>query len=87
MTNRERTEDLLTEYDEFDMQPMILVPDPLDKAIAWKQELTYAIEHLEAEIARAIFEEIESRLLNHIADYYGCYHKTFDELKKKYTGE
>ena len=34
--------------------------------------------------AKEIFEEFESRLLNYIADYNGCYHETFDELKKKY---
>ena len=37
------------------------------------------------EIAKDIFDDIESKLLNHVGDYYGCYHKTFDELKRKYT--
>lgn len=45
------------------------------------------LENAKAEVAREIFKEIENRLLNHIADYYGCYHKTFDELKKKYIPE
>ena len=59
MTNKELLEDLLIEFDELDMQPMIIVPGPRDRAKAWKHELTYAIKHLEAEVARAIFEEIE----------------------------
>mgnify|MGYP003202827987 CR=1 FL=1 len=37
------------------------------------------------EIAKEIFDDIESKLLNHVGDYHGCYHKTFDELKRKYT--
>ena len=48
-------------------------------------KLTVDLENAKSEVAREIFEEIENRLLNHIADYHGCYHRTFDELKKKYT--
>lgn len=62
MTNKERIEDLLTEFDEFGMKPTILVPDPEEMAKEWKHELIYAINHLKSEIAREIFEEIESVL-------------------------
>jgi hypothetical protein len=64
MTNKELIENLLIEYDELDMQPMLIVPDPLDRAKAWKHELMYAIAHLEAEVAREIFEEIEKEISN-----------------------
>lgn len=50
MTNKERIEDLLTEFDEFGMKPTILVPDPEEMAKEWKHELEYAIRHLKAEI-------------------------------------
>ena len=87
MTNKERIEDLLIEYDELDMQPMIIVPDPLDRAKAWKHELTYAIKHLEAEVAREIFEEIEkitSLIIAGQKHYIVC-ERELTELKKKYT--
>ena len=32
MTNKELLEDLLIEFDELDMQPMLLVPNPLERA-------------------------------------------------------
>ena len=43
------------------------------------------IKQIEVEVAKGIFDEIENKLLNHVDDYHGCYHKTFDELKRKYT--
>lgn len=55
----EHLEDLLTEFDEFGMQPTILVPDPEGMAIEWKRKLEYAIGLIKAEVAREIFEEIE----------------------------
>ena len=58
MTNKERIEDLLIEFDELDMQPMLIVPDPVKRAEDWKHELTYAIRHLKVEIAREIIAEI-----------------------------
>ena len=39
----------------------------------------------QSEIVKEIFDDIENKLLNHVGDYHGCYHKTFDELKMKYT--
>lgn len=89
MTNKELLEDLLIEFDELDMQPMTIVPDPLDRAKAWKHELTYAIKHLKAEVAREIFAEIE----NYMLDFEDITHTvnrtigaaTFALLKKKYT--
>ena len=88
MTNKELIEDLLIEFDELDMQPMILVPDPLDRAKAWKHELIYAIKHLEAEVAREIFSEIEKVVNRYCKDYkYSIADVLLDiaELKKKYT--
>lgn len=38
----------------------------------------------QVDVAKKIFDDIERELLSYISDYYGCYHKTFDELKKKY---
>ena len=77
MTNKERIEDLLIEFDELDMQPMLIVPDPLDRAKVWKHELIYAIKHLEAEVAREIFEEIDKIRMIERAAYKrgveGCY--------------
>lgn len=97
MTIKKLLEDLLTEYDELDMQPMILIPDPLDRAKRWKRELEYVIRHLEAEVAREIFEEIERIFDQHTEGGYYLngvwFHKRLDldtreaiaELKKKYT--
>jgi hypothetical protein len=90
MTNKELIENLLIEYDELDMQPMLIVPDPLDRAKAWKHELMYAIAHLEAEVAREIFEEIEKYWIK--SDTLPDCARLVDldkiaELKKKYTGE
>lgn len=62
MTNKERIEDLLTEFDEFGMQPTILVPDPEEMAKEWKHELEYAIRHLKSEIAREIIIELTDKL-------------------------
>ena len=91
MTNKERLEDLLIEFDEFDMQPMILVPDPLDRAIAWKNELIYAINHLEAEVAKEIFNLIEDECLAYpIQEGHPTIlvdARNYNELKNKYTEE
>ena len=57
------------------------------KRIEELDKLCGELQKAKSDVAREIFEDIENRLLNHIADYYGCYHETFDELKKKYTGE
>lgn len=62
MTIKELLEDLLIEFDELDMQPMLIVPNPTERAKEWKHELTYAIRHLKAEVAREIFEEIEKKV-------------------------
>ena len=97
MTNEQRIEDLLIEFDEFDMQPMILVPNPVERAIEWKHKLVYAIEHLKAEVAIEIFAEIEKILAkNHkkysVGGYRYDYYEAvitehFAELKKKYIGD
>lgn len=85
MTNKELLEDLLIEFDELDMQPMLLVPDPVERAKNWKRELTYAIRHLKAEVAREIFEEIE--IIGKVDNGVFLYHRELAELKKKYTVE
>jgi hypothetical protein len=90
MTNKELIEDLLTEYDELDMQPMILIPDPLDRAKRWKRELEYAINHLEAEVARKVIEEIFLRIREEFSISElgkSALNQLEAELKKKYTGE
>ena len=91
MTNNERIEDLLTEFDELDMQPLMIVPNPLDRAKAWKHELEYALKHLKAEVAREIFVEIEKILPSNLTvngTFYRIYLKdAIAELKKKYIGE
>ena len=90
MTNKERIEDLLIEFDELDMQPMLIVPNPTDRAKAWKDELIYAIEHLEADLAREIFTEIEKAICgitakNVIECTFEIDRTEYIELKKKYT--
>lgn len=75
MTNKELLEDLLIEFDELDMQPMLVVPDPLDRAKAWKHELTYAIKHLKAEVAREIFAEIKKAIKEEARDYCNGFEK------------
>ena len=85
MTIKELLEDLLTEFDEYDMQPMILIPNPVDRAKAWKHELTYAIKHLEAEIAREIFEEIDKILIPSKQPICKVDYFKFLDLKLKYT--
>ncbi len=89
MTIKELLEDLLIEFDELDMQPMLTVPNPLDRAKAWKHELTYAIKHLEAEVAREIFEEIDAIIFGTIIpnDCAIISIAKLAELKKKYTEE
>ena len=42
----ERINDLLTEFDEFGFVPGIPVPDPEALAIAWRENITKAIEEL-----------------------------------------
>ena len=55
----------------------------------YAKELYNAGYRKASEVAREIFEEIESELLNDITDYHGCYsvwyQNKFAELKKKYT--
>ena len=56
----------------------------------WLAEALYNAGYRKAsDVAREIFEEIESELLNDITDYHGCYsvwyQNKFAELKKKYT--
>ena len=88
MTNKERLEDLLIEFDELDMQPMIMVPDPLDRAKRWEHELTYAINHLKAEVAMEIFEEIEKAIYHtafNVPESVIRFRNKIAELKKKYT--
>lgn len=79
MTNKELLEDLLIEFDELDMQPMIIVPDPLDRAERWKHELTYAINHLKAEVAREIIDDLASEGLLNVEPW------GIANIKKKYT--
>lgn len=62
MTNKQRLEDLLIEFDELDMKPMLIVPDPTDRAKAWKHELIYTIKHLGAEVACEIIGIIDKRM-------------------------
>ena len=59
MTTKDLLEDLLIEYDELGMEPTTVVPNPSERAMVWKRELTCALRHLRAEVAREIFEEIE----------------------------
>lgn len=81
----EPLEDLLVEFDEFGMQPTILVPDPEGMAIKWKRKLEYAIGHLKADTAREIFEEIEYLIWQN--DTHPASELTEDiaELKNKYA--
>ena len=62
MTNKELLEDLLIEFDELDMQPMLTVPNPVERAKEWKHELTYAIKHLKADVAIEVLSDIKKRL-------------------------
>jgi hypothetical protein len=97
MTNKELLEDLLIEFDELGMEPTTIVPNPSERAIRWKQELMCAIEHLEAEVAREIFEEIEKilddstvvRSFDYGRPYFAIskFKTKFAALKKKYTEE
>lgn len=90
MTNKQRIEDLLIEFDEMDMQPMNTITDPIDRANAWKHELTYAINHLEAEVARKVIEEIFLRIREEFSISElgkSALNQLEAELKKKYTGE
>ena len=86
MTVNELLEDLLIEFDELDMQPMIMVPDPIDMAKAWKHELTYAIRHLKAEVAREILSDLKKEVHNkatytHARDTYSFINlNTFDQI-------
>ena len=62
MTNKERLEDLLIEFDELGMMPTLIVPNPEERAKDWKRELTYAIRHLKAEIARDILSDLKKEI-------------------------
>ena len=89
MTNKERLEDLLIEFDELGMIPTLIVPNPLERAKDWKHELTYAIRHLKAEVAREIIFEIDTLICCHAngdIDDKRLY-ILFDELKKKHLGD
>ena len=78
----EHLEDLLVEFDEFGMQPTILVPDAEGMAIEWKRKLEYAISNIKADAAREIFGEIE-KLHLHITNEFDL--RRYEDLKKKYT--
>ena len=83
----ETLEDLLTEFDEFGMQPTILVPDPEGMAIKWKRELECAIGRLKAEVAREIFGEINAIKKEYASgdiDDNEFYIRLY-QLEKKYT--
>ena len=79
MTIKELLENLLIEFDELDMQPMLTVPDPLERAKAWKHELVYTLRHLKAEIAREIIDDLAREGLLNVEPW------GIDNLKKKYT--
>jgi hypothetical protein len=79
MTNKELLDDLLIEFDELDMQPMLLVPNPLERAKSWKNELEYSIKHLEAEIALSVIENLETEGLLNMTP------QGIENLKKKYV--
>lgn len=79
MTKKELLEDLLIEFDELDMQPMILIPNPLESAKAWKNKLTYTLEQWEAEIAISVIEDLEAKGLLNMTP------QGIKDLKKKYT--
>lgn len=85
MTIKDLLEDLLIEYDELGMEPTTVVPNPSERAMVWKRELTCALRHLRAEVAREIFEEIES--IGKVDNGVFLYHREFAALKKKYTEE
>lgn len=85
----EHLEDILVEFDEFGMQPTILVPDAEGMAIEWKRKLEYAIGLIKAETAKEIFEEIEKYMMDSVDVTHTAYKTigttTFAILKKKYT--
>jgi hypothetical protein len=85
MTNKERIETLLIEFDELGMEPTLTVPNPVERASEWKHEMAYSIRHLRAEVAREIFEELTHTVMhpNWASDEYKKWY--FVELKKKYT--
>lgn len=84
---KSEVEELSDRYEDLKRKYIDLAKDH-DELIAWGGHIKSKDKAIiRAEVAREIFEEIEKRLLNHVADYYGCYHKTFDEIKKKYTEE
>ena len=49
-----------------------------------KKDLEDKIKQAELAMAEKIFADVKSDLLDHVADYFGTYHKTFDRLKQKY---
>lgn len=58
-----------------EMNPMVSIS---------KKEFEDKIKQAEMVVAEKIFADIKSDLLDHVADYFGTYHKTFDRLKQKY---
>lgn len=66
----EPLEDLLVEFDEFGMQPTILVPDPEGTAIEWKLKLEYAIGRIKADTAREICCKIEEEIVAALESNY-----------------
>lgn len=92
----EHLEDLLTEFDEFGMQPTILVPDPEGMAIEWKRKLEYAIGLIKAETAREIIEDVATLIEAHWSEIqHGVYwlvcgrctplRELLKTVEKKYT--
>ena len=72
MTNKERLEDLLIEFDELGMIPTLTVPNPEERAKDWKHELTYAIRHLKAEVAMEICCKIEEEIVAALESNYNA---------------
>lgn len=75
---KQMVDDLIEIFDEEYEKRRLITPQNTAKKLIAKGY------RKQSETAKEIFEEFESRLLNYIADYHGCYHETFDELKKKY---
>ena len=89
MTNKDIIEDLLIEFDELDMQPILIVPNPVGRAEEWKRQMIYAIDRLKAEVAREIFEEISQIKKEYASgdiDGNELYVRLY-LLEKKYTEE
>ena len=91
MTTKDLLEDLLIEYDELGMEPTTVVPNPSERAMVWKRELTCALRHLRAEVASEIFEEIRKiGLVTRVIESGNIIYDVTAEytaLQKKYTEE